>query len=68
MLSQGLGVYHMASRNTSIGSIRKMRVLGQLQTPDLVGSPGDSSYPNRLLLNIISINFSGELWAVYDKE
>src|SRR6476469_7008874 len=38
MLSQGLGVYHMASRNTSIGSVRKMRVLGQRQTPDLVGS------------------------------
>ena len=33
MLSQGLGVYHTPSRNTSIGSIWKMRVLKQRQIP-----------------------------------
>jgi len=35
MLSQGLGVYHMANRNTSLGRARKMRVLAQRQIPDL---------------------------------
>jgi hypothetical protein len=62
MLSQGLGVYHMANQITSIGRIRKTRVLaqGKLQTSSAV--PGDSSYPNRRLSNIIHINFPGELF------
>jgi hypothetical protein len=62
MLSQGLGVYHMANRNTSLGRARKMRVLAQRQIPDLSAVPGDSSYPNRRLSNIIRINRSGELF------
>jgi hypothetical protein len=33
---------------------------GELQTLSAV--PGDSSYPNRRLSNIIRINFSGELF------
>lgn len=64
MLSQGLGVYHMASRNTSIGVPGRCVLLriGKLQT--LSATPGDSSYPNLRLSNIIRINFSEDFFAI----
>ena len=59
MLSQGLGVYHMANQNTRIGNYpedARSGTNGELQT--LAAVPGDFSYPNLRLHNIIRINFS----------
>ena len=41
MLSQGLGVYHIANQNTSRGSVRKMRVLAQRKRQTVPAASGD---------------------------